>query len=68
MSELTVDDDGFTCVCGNRNEYPQYVKEHWGVRLSFSCTCSRKYILFHGAVYRSVGDPPEIVDSEAFGD
>jgi hypothetical protein len=68
MPEIPHDQDGFTCVCGARNEYPEYVKEHWSVRLRFSCTCRRDYILFHGTVVRSVPETPDVSDSEAFGD
>jgi len=68
MREIQHDEDGFTCVCGTWNQYPSYVKDHWGVRLSYSCPCRRKYTLFHGTVTTASEESPEIVDSEGFGD
>lgn len=68
MSDLVYDEEGFTCECGTRNDYPGYVKEHWGVRLSFACACRRKYVIFHGTVTKSPPESPEVIDSEAFGD
>jgi hypothetical protein len=68
MGEIVHDDDGFTCICGVRNDYPSYVKEHWSVRLSYSCSCHRKYILFRGTVTKNLRESPEVADSEAFGD
>jgi hypothetical protein len=59
---------GFTCECGMRNDYPDYVKDHWSVKLVYSCTCKRRYVLHHGTVTLIPGEIPEYVDSESFGD
>ena len=68
MPELTCDQKGFTCECGARNDYPEYVKDHWSVRLVYSCACKRQYILHHGTVQKVAQVPSEYSESEAFGD
>jgi hypothetical protein len=68
MSELTFDEEGFTCECGIRNDYPAYVSEHWDVRLLYSCQCARQYLLYRGRVQRVMRGASEYQESEAFGD
>lgn len=68
MPEMAADQNGFTCECGARNEYPGYVKDHWGVRLVYSCSCSRRYILYRGSARRIPPEAPDFMDSESFGD
>lgn len=68
MAEIEHDELGFTCECGMRNDYPNYVKEHWGVRLAYACSCNRQYVLFHGTVTKMSRDVTEILESDAFGD
>ncbi len=68
MSELTCDQNGFTCECGIRNDYPAYVKAHWSVRLVYSCACKRQYILHRGKVQKVAQVTSEYSESEAFGD
>jgi hypothetical protein len=62
------DEKGFSCECGLRNDYPGYVKDHWGVKLVYSCSCKRRYVLLHGTVTLIPVEPPEYFESEAFGD
>ncbi len=66
--EFTFDEKGFTCECGTRNDYPAYVREHWGVRLLYSCPCARQYLLYRGGVQKAFGGASEYPESEAFGD
>ena len=68
MPELAVDDKGFTCECGIRNDYPSYVEEHRGVKLLYSCTCSRQYVLYRGKVEKVPRVVSEYSESDAFGD
>lgn len=68
MPELLFDEQGFTCECGLRNNYPDYVKEHWDVRLVYTCSCTRKFVLFHGKVRQVPREMPESSVSDAFGD
>ncbi len=68
MSELVVDEKGFTCECGVRNDYPAYVQEHWGVRLLYTCPCARQYLLCRGRVQKAFRGDFEYQESEAFGD
>jgi hypothetical protein len=68
MPELTYDEKGFTCECGTRNDYPAYVKDHWGVRLVYSCLCQRQFILYRGKVQKITQGISEYQESEAFGD
>ena len=68
MPELAFDEKGFTCECGMRNDYPAYVRDHWGVRLVYSCTCKRRYVLFRGNVHKVAQGEAEFAESEAFGD
>ena len=68
MPELTSDRKGFTCECGVRNDYPDYVKDHWGVRLVYSCTCRRQYVVHEGKVRKVARVESEYCESEAFGD
>ena len=68
MSDIEHDEKGFTCRCGVRNDYPGYVKDHWSVRLSYTCSCQRRYVLFRGSVIKASAESPDISDSEAFGD
>jgi len=68
MPDLIVDDRGFTCECGCRNEYPDYVRDHREVRLVFSCPCKRQYVLYRGSVQRVTQVLPDYQESEAFGD
>jgi hypothetical protein len=62
------DENGFTCECGLRNDYPNYVQAHWSVRLAYTCVCQRQYVLYKGTVVKTSRELPEIYDSEAFGD
>jgi len=68
MPGLRSDRKGFTCECGVRNDYPDYVKEHWGVRLIYSCACKRQYVLHEGNVRKIDRVSSEYWESEAFGD
>ena len=68
MPEPAADEKGFTCECGVRNDYPAYVRDHRGVRLVYSCSCSRQYVLYHGSVRKMKPEAPESSDSDAFGD
>lgn len=68
MSNIVNDETGFTCECGTRNEYPSYAQEHWSVKLAYTCSCHRQYILYRGMVTKTSQEMPEISDSEAFGD
>jgi hypothetical protein len=68
MPELTSDRNGFTCECGLRNEYPEYVRDHWGVRLVYSCVCKRQYVVHKGSVRKVDQAVSEYSESEAFGD
>jgi len=68
MSELEYDKKGFTCECGVRNDYPGYVRDHWDVKLLFTCSCKRLYVLYHGTVTKRLRETSDIADSEAFGD
>jgi hypothetical protein len=68
MANIEHDEKGFTCECGLRNDYPSYVQDHWSVKLAYSCTCQRQYVLFRGTVTKTSADDPEVFDSEAFGD
>lgn len=62
------DEKGFTCLCGLRNDYPDYVQDHCSVRLVYSCPCQRRYLLFLGTVTKTSPEKEEVSDSEAFGD
>lgn len=68
MPKMECDDKGFRCECGTRNDYPGYVRDHWGVRLLYSCHCKRRYVLYHGTVTIIPRETSDIADSEAFGD
>lgn len=68
MANIEHDENGFTCECGLRNDYPGYVQAHWSVKLSYSCACHRRYILYRGTVVKTSRESAEIFDSEAFGD
>ena len=68
MPELTSDQKGFMCECGVRNDYPAYLKDHWGVRLVYTCSCRRQYVLFRGTVRKVAQVSPEYPENEAFGD
>ena len=68
MVNIEPDEKGFTCLCGLRNDYPDYVQDHWSVRLVYSCSCQRRYLLFRGTVTRSSPENGGVSDSEAFGD
>jgi hypothetical protein len=68
MPELTTDQKGFVCECGVRNDYPAYLNDHWSVRLLYSCSCKRLYVLHQGTVRKVAHISPEYSDSEAFGD
>jgi hypothetical protein len=68
MPDFTFDENGFTCECGARNDYPAYVNEHWGVRLLYSCPCMRQYILYRGSVHKVTRGTSEYQECEAFGD
>jgi len=69
MTNIDHDEKGFTCECGLRNDYPNYVQAHWSVKLAYSCgSCHRQYLLFRGTVTKTSRDNPEVYDSEAFGD
>ena len=65
---MEYDEKGFTCECGLRNDYPGYVKDHWSVKLEYSCPCSRRYVLYQGTVTMLPQKTPEYMDNEAFGD
>ena len=68
MAKIEHDENGFTCECGKRNEYPSYVQEHWSVKLNYACTCHRQYVLYQGTVTKSSGASgiPDV--EEGFGD
>ncbi|MCM2358075.1 MAG: hypothetical protein NDI77_07995 [Geobacteraceae bacterium] len=68
MSKLELDEKGFTCACGTRNNYPAYVDEHRNVRVIYTCSCDQQYILYRGTVQKIARNSSEIMDSEAFGD
>jgi len=68
MANIEHDESGFTCECGLRNDYPDYVQAHWSVKLSYSCACLRRYVLYRGTVVKTSVETPEVFDSEAFGD
>ena len=68
MAIIENDEKGFTCECGLRNDYPGYVQAHWGVKLFYSCSCQRQYILYQGTVTKTSRGTPEVCDDEAFGD
>jgi hypothetical protein len=68
MPVIEVDESGFTCECGLRNEYPSYVQEHWSVRLAYACACRRQYILYRGTVTKTSRGTQESSGSEGFGD
>lgn len=67
MAIIEHDENGFTCECGKRNEYPSYVQEHWAVKLNFACACNRQYILYRGTVTKTSGTPGT-TEVEGFGD
>ena len=68
MVEIACDEKGFTCLCGLRNDYPGYVREHWSVQLEYGCSCRRRYLLLRGRVTQSSRGGSGEADSEAFGD
>jgi hypothetical protein len=68
MPELISDRKGFTCECGVRNDFPDYVKDHWGVRLVYSCACKRQYVVHEGRVSMIARVESDYVESDAFGD
>jgi hypothetical protein len=68
MSKPTYDETGFTCECGVRNEYPAYVQDHRNVKLVYACRCRRQYVLYEGIVRKTVQEPADYQESEAFGD
>ncbi len=68
MPGLVCDKKGFTCECGVRNDYPDYVKEHWNVRLIYSCECRRQYVVYRGTVQKVAQVHSDSAESEAFGD
>ena len=68
MPTIEHDDKGFTCECGIRNDYPSYVQDHWSVKLAYSCSCQRQYILYRGTVTKASGGAVEVFDGDAFGD
>ena len=68
MVNIEHDEKGFTCLCGLRNDYPEYVQDHWSVKLAYSCACHRRYLLFRGTVIGTKPGSGEVTDSEAFGD
>lgn len=68
MAEVAPDEKGFVCECGTRNDYPAYVKDHWNVRLVYSCPCKRQYVLYRGKVQKVTEGTAESSESEAFGD
>lgn len=68
MQNIVHDEKGFTCECGQRNDYPGYVQEHRSVRLAYSCACRRRYILYRGTVTKTSQEPVGISDNEGFGD
>jgi len=68
MAAIEVDDKGFTCECGMRNEYPHYVQEHWSVRLVYSCSCHRQYVLYRGTVTKTSREAAGPSESDGFGD
>ena len=68
MMSIEHDENGFTCECGLRNDFPGYVQAHWSVKLAYSCACHRQYVLYKGTVVMTSRDMQEVFDSEAFGD
>jgi len=68
MVEIAKDEKGFTCECGLRNDYPSYVQDHWSVKLMYSCSCQRQYILYRGTVTKAAPGTPGISETEGFGD
>lgn len=68
MPKIVFDEKGFTCECGMRNEYPGYVQEHWDVKLVYSCSCRRRFILYQGKVKMVRQSLTESPVSDAFGD
>lgn len=68
MPSIEKDEKGFTCECGIRNDYPSYVQEHWSVKLAYSCSCHRQYVLYRGTVTKTSQEIPDSSESEAFGD
>jgi hypothetical protein len=68
MVKIKYDEKGFTCECGVRNDYPGYVRDHWSVKLVYSCPCKRQFVLYRGTVTMISQPPPEYMDSESFGD
>jgi len=68
MPIIEKDEKGFTCECGIRNDYPSYVQAHWSVRLAYTCSCHRQYVLFRGTVTKTSRESTGISDSEGFGD
>jgi hypothetical protein len=68
MQNIVHDEKGFTCECGIRNEYPDYVQEHWSVRLAYTCACHRQYLLYRGTVQKTSQESVGIADNEGFGD
>ena len=68
MAEIVKDEKGFTCECGVHNDYPSYVQDHWSVRLVYSCSCQRQYILYRGTVTKASPGTQGISESEGFGD
>ena len=68
MVHIEHDEKGFTCLCGQRNDYPDYVQDHRSVKLVYSCPCHRRYLLFKGTVTTTSRESAEVSDSEAFGD
>ena len=68
MPELLTDRNGFTCECGLRNDFPDYVNDHWGVRLLYSCQCNRQYRVHKGRVTMVHRVETEFWESDAFGD
>jgi hypothetical protein len=39
---------GYTCICGEYNEYPAYVHAHWHDRLVHTCKCNRRWEIVEG--------------------
>ena len=68
MPNIEHDETGFTCECGMRNHYPSYVQAHWSVRLAYTCSCHRQYVLYRGTVTKTSQEPERITDDEGFGD
>lgn len=68
MTSIETDEKGFTCECGLRNEYPNYVQEHWSVRLVYACACHRQYVLYRGTVTKTSSESAGVSESDGFGD